>query len=315
MNTNVWSIILAGGEGERLRPVIRQWLGCDKPKQYCAFVGTRSMLQHTMDRADQITPPQQKLTIVARDHRRRGWPEHLKRKAGKIIVQPEDRGTAIAIFLALSYIKKRNPKAIVIVFPSDHFVHPEQRFLDVVHNAVCTAQAIRDSLVLLGVPARNPETDYGWIRRGSSLRGSGGYRLHTAASFVEKPSLEFCQQAMAAGALWNTLILACSIDFLWSLGRQRFPDTIRLLESFSPAIGTPEEEAELDRLYQELPFHNFSSDLLESMPHQIAVLELNGVIWSDWGRQERIEETLREIGKQPAFAVKPAAASLVRYVR
>jgi mannose-1-phosphate guanylyltransferase len=44
------------------------------------------------------------------------------------------------------------------------------------------------------------------------------------------------------------------------------------------------------------------------MPHQIAVLELNGVLWSDWGRRERIEETLREIGKQPAFAVRRAQA-------
>jgi mannose-1-phosphate guanylyltransferase len=308
MNINVWSIILAGGEGERLRPLIRSWLGCDKPKQYCAFVGTRSMLQHTIDRADQVTPPEQKMTIIARDHRRRGWPEHLKRKAGKIIVQPEDRGTATAIFLALSYIKKRNPKAIVVVFPSDHFVHPEQRFLEVVRDAVRTAQAIRDSLILLGVPARNPETDYGWIHRGASLRGTGGYRLHIAASFIEKPALEVCRQAMAAGALWNTLILTCSVDFLWSVGRRRFPDTMRLLESFGPAIGTPDEETELDRLYQELPVHNFSSDLLESMPHQIAVLELNGVLWSDWGRRERIEETLREIGKQPAFAVRRAQA-------
>jgi mannose-1-phosphate guanylyltransferase len=106
----------------------------------------------------------------------------------------------------------------------------------------------------------------------------------------------------------NTLILTCSVDFLWSLGRRRFPDTIRLIESFAPAIGTPEEETELDRLYEELPVHNFSSDLLESMPNQIAVLELNGVIWSDWGRQERIEETLCEIGKQPAFAVRRAEA-------
>jgi mannose-1-phosphate guanylyltransferase len=63
MNSNVWSVILAGGEGERLKPFIRQWLGHERPKQYCAFVGTRSMLQHTLDRADQITPPEHKVSI------------------------------------------------------------------------------------------------------------------------------------------------------------------------------------------------------------------------------------------------------------
>jgi mannose-1-phosphate guanylyltransferase len=90
---------------------------------------------------------------------------------------------------------------------------------------------------------------------------------------------------------------------------RRFPETIRLLERFAPTIGTAEEETELQYLYQELPTHNFSSELLESMPDQIAVLELNDVLWSDWGRQERIEETLHEIGRRPAFSLQHAAAS------
>ena len=47
----VWSIVLAGGEGERVQPLVQRWLGQPKPKQYCAFVGTRSLLQHTLDRA------------------------------------------------------------------------------------------------------------------------------------------------------------------------------------------------------------------------------------------------------------------------
>ena len=53
----LWSIILAGGEGNRTRPFIEQWLGRHKPKQYCTFVGNRSMLQHTFDRADRLVRP------------------------------------------------------------------------------------------------------------------------------------------------------------------------------------------------------------------------------------------------------------------
>ena len=83
---------------------------------------------------------------------------------------------------------------------------------------------------------------------------------------------------MASGALWNTLILACNAGFLWSQGRRRFPETIHLLERFAPVIGTADEDAALDRLYQDLPVHDFSSELLEPMPHQIAVLELNDII-------------------------------------
>ena len=51
------SVVLAGGDGERLRPFVQRWLGRHKPKQYCTFIGTRSMFQHTLDRSDRILLP------------------------------------------------------------------------------------------------------------------------------------------------------------------------------------------------------------------------------------------------------------------
>ena len=74
-----------------------------------------------------------------------------------------------------------------------------------------------------------------------------------------------------------------------------------LLEEFAEFIGTSEEPERLDALYQQLAFHDFSSDLLQNIPSQIAVLELSGVLWSDWGKAERIVESLEAIGKTPAF--------------
>gem|GEM_PF-6229518 len=65
---NVWAIVLAGGEGQRMSPRIRCWRGCALPKQYCAFVGTRSMLRHTVDRTSRVVSPNQIITVVAKDH-------------------------------------------------------------------------------------------------------------------------------------------------------------------------------------------------------------------------------------------------------
>ena len=59
----LWSIILAGGEGTRVSTLVHRWLGRPKPKQYCAFVGTRSMFQHTLDRASRLTPPDRMVTV------------------------------------------------------------------------------------------------------------------------------------------------------------------------------------------------------------------------------------------------------------
>jgi mannose-1-phosphate guanylyltransferase len=283
--------------------VIQQWLGYPKPKQYCTFVGTRSMLEHTLDRADQIAPPDQKLTIIAQDHQRLGWPELPERKSGRILVQPADRGTATAIFLALTYVRKYHPGATVVIYPSDHFVYPEDRFVELVRDAVSMVKATKHWLILLGVLPSSPEPEYGWIKPGVHLGRINGHRLRIAERFTEKPKLENCRRAMAGGTLWNTLTLASDLALLWDQGWRCLPGMMRRLERFAESIGTSEEAAELAALYQDLVFHDFSSELLQCIPHQIAVLELNGVQWSDWGKSERIVESLRAIGKTPAFSL------------
>jgi hypothetical protein len=84
---------------------------------------------------------------------------------------------------------------------------------------------------------------------------------------------------------------------------------MRLLESFAAGIGHGDEEEDLDALYQELSHHDFSSELLELLPQKIAVLELNGVLWSDWGRPERIMESLAVIGRSPGSSRSCAATA------
>ena len=65
---SLWSIVLAGGDGVRSKAFIRRWLGYEKPKQYCSFVGSRSMFQHTLDRAAKLTPWERVVVVAARHH-------------------------------------------------------------------------------------------------------------------------------------------------------------------------------------------------------------------------------------------------------
>jgi len=307
-NNKVWSIILAAGEGDRLRPFVQRWLGYPKPKQYCTFVGTRSMLQHTLDRADQISPPEQKLTIVARHHQRSGWARFLQKQPGKILVQPANRGTASAIFLALAHIRRQQPDATVVIYPSDHFIYPEEGFVSAIRTAVSAAKAARHWLTLIGISPEGPEPEYGWIQPGTPLGWIDGHRLRIAESFAEKPTHENCRRAMAKGALWNTMILAADLKVLWDQGYQNLPDVMPLLENFDASLESPAEESALEVLYEGLPFYDFSSAVLQRIPHRIAVLELNGVLWSDWGRAERIVKSLDLIGKIPSFRLAEVAS-------
>ena len=298
-----WSIILAGGEGTRIRHMVEQWLGYHKPKQFCAFTGKRSMLQHTWDRADQLTLPQQKVTVVGQEHRREVWSQFNNRRVGKVVVQPRNCDTAAGVFLPLTYIRAQNPEATVVIYPSDHFVFPEKPFMETVHRAVKTAEFQADRVILVGVFPTSLELEYGWIFPGKSLGWNAGSPVCEVKSFLEKPERANAQAAMEAGALWNTMVMAGKIETLWNLGRRCFPDLMDLFEKLGPSIGTPEEGQVLESIYRGMPTRNFSSDLLQQIPDQVGVVELRKVTWSDWGRPERILETLQTLGKSPSFPV------------
>ena len=96
-------------------------------------------------------------------------------------------------------------------------------------------------------------------------------------------------------------MFAAKVERLWTLGWQCLPDMMPLFERLSRAIGGPEEGRALKAIYRDMPAKNFSSDLLQRVPETLAVVELTGMLWSDWGKPERITETLRRIVRRPAF--------------
>lgn len=297
----LWSIILAGGEGERIRPFIQQWLGRHRPKQYCTFVGTRSLLQHTLDRADRLTAPERRVTVIARGHQPEMGAQFRGRNQGKVVLQPANRDTAAGVFLPLTYVRAYDHEGLVIIYPSDHFVHPEDKFLQAVSRAASAAARVGDRLVLLGVVPDGPEPEYGWIQPGREIGWSPGACVRDVTSFLEKPVLAAAQTAMTSGALWNTLVMATHVETLWELGREHLPEIVERFERLGSAIGTRNEEAVLEEIYRDMPRRNFSAHLLQRAPHRVAVMGLRGVLWSDWGRPERIVETLERIGRKPAF--------------
>ncbi len=150
----LWSIILAAGEGSGVNPFVSRWLGRSLPKEYCAFVGARSMFQHALDRAVQITPPERVIAVVAREHRHEALSQLDRRTIGALLLQSVHQGTAASLFLPLTYVRERDPEATVVVLPSDHFVYPEERYLTLVRQAA----SITDRLVSRKVHGQGVQT-------------------------------------------------------------------------------------------------------------------------------------------------------------
>jgi mannose-1-phosphate guanylyltransferase len=259
------------------------------------------MLQHTLDRAAALTSVERRVTVIGRSHL---WTNSLHisgASLGKLLVQPANRDTAAGVYLGLAHVKAQDPQGLVVLYPSDHFVHPEEPFNAVVRSAIIAAERLRRWVFLLGVSPDKPEPEYGWIQPGSELGRMNGHSVRAVKAFMEKPSPEWCRRAMSKGALWNTLVLAARVETLWSMGWSCFPEMMPLLEKYEKVIGTLKEEVVLEEIFRQIPARNFSTDLLQKVFRQVAVIELKGVLWSDWGRPGRIMDTLNQICKSPNF--------------
>ncbi len=298
---HVWSIILAGGDGSRMKPFIKQWHGQDIPKQFCSFVGNRSMFQHTLDRADQLNHPEQKITVISPVHEEIATFQMKPYPGGTLLMQPRNCDTGPGVFLPLSYLKLLAPDATVIIHPSDHFIYPAHRFLRMLTYAVKTLESQPDQLILLGVRPNTPETEYGWVRPGTLLRKGGPARLYQVQSFIEKPNTCTAQNLLDTGGLWNTMILVGKLNTLWNLGWLVLPHFMQKFRTFQAFIGTRLERSMLEHLYLEMPVCNLSKELLQKIPEHLTVLAMENVLWSDWGQPKRILETLQSVGKQPHF--------------
>ena len=165
--------------------MIKQWLGDERPKQYCAFTGTRSMLQHTVDRADCLSLPERRVTVVGAHHEAEAA-RQLHQRGGRLVVQPANRDTAAGIYLPLTYVRAMDQDATVAIYPSDHFIHPEKGFVEAMRHAVNAVDLLEDRLVLLGIRPEGKEFDYGHIRLPCALdtertQSTSGIRCLAAA--------------------------------------------------------------------------------------------------------------------------------------
>lgn len=302
-----WAIVLAGGEGERMKPAISRWLGEERPKQYCTFTGTRSMLEHTWDRCRQITLSSRIVSVIGSGHSR--FLNRLRQEAtpGTVIEQPEARGTLAGVLFPLAYVLTEDPAATVCILPSDHFIFPENRFLGFLRDASTLANLNPDRIVVLGAVPDSPETDYGWIQ--GEVPKDRETECRKIVAFAEKPPASLARKLFKKGGFWNTMILTAKARHIWNLATSLYPEMMQKFDALRTVISvvrqkrapTSMESIALSHTYRSISSSDLSRDLLQQLPEQLLLLPLVGVEWSDWGRPFRIRQTLEHLGKKPGF--------------
>ena len=291
-NGNLWAIILAGGDGVRMREYLKTNRNIDRPKQFANIVGTHSMLRHTIERAKLIVPLQRMRIVVNNQHLKYVHAEIPEPERKSLVELPCNRGTAVGILLPVVQILAQDPSACITVFPSDHFVLEEERFMNFVAHAADYVHRSPETVVLVGIPSKDADTNYGWIEPSTSFLRYLGNRFYAVERFVEKPPIRLATMLHSKKCLWNSMVFAAQAETLLHLYRKSIPKVYHQVESLKQLITSPGGMERLDGQYTGLPSYGFSKTILEPNTKHLRVIRAEGVTWSDWGNQSRVANDL-----------------------
>lgn len=241
-------VIMAGGVGSRFWPMSTE----ETPKQFIDVLGVgRSLLQLTRDRFESVVPHDNIWVVTNRKYVHMVQQQLPDMPTNHILCEPCRRNTAPCIAYVSWRIKAQDPKANIVVTPSDHIVTDPVEFRRVVSECL-DFTADSDAIVTLGIKTSRPETGYGYIQAdlsSSSLRNKEIFRVD---SFKEKPDLETAKQYIKKNYyFWNAGIFIWNVSTIVNAFRVYQPVMSKLFESLLPIYGTEKEQEEIDRTFPE----------------------------------------------------------------
>ncbi len=230
---------MAGGVGSRFWPMSTE----ERPKQFIDVLGTgRTLLQLTVERFGQLVPAENVWVVTNKKYADIVSKQLPDMPQGNILCEPCRRNTAPCIAYVSWRIKSKDPKANIVVTPSDHIVTNVQEFQRVITDCMAFT-ADSDAIVTLGMKPTRPETGYGYIQAdlsAPSLRNKGIFHVD---SFREKPDLQTAEQYIKKNNyFWNAGIFIWNVSTIVNAFRVYQPRMAKLFESLLPIYGTPEEQ-------------------------------------------------------------------------
>ena len=297
-----WAIVLAGGDGTRLRSLTRAIAGDDRPKQFCPILGNETLLDQTRRRISLAVPFDQTMFSLRETHK--AFYEELVTDvpASNLVVQPTNLGTTPAILYSLLRLSIVDPKAAVGFFPSDHYFTDNQTFMRHVDSAFAAVETRPEMILLLGIEPDRPEVEYGWIEPTTSILDEFPGTIRRVHRFWEKPSANAARTFMDQGFLWNSFVMVGRVDAFLLAIKRAVPTLYESFEAVIPALGTDREHEAVRDLYAQVDPSNFSRDVLSTRPNDLSVMPVKNVGWSDWGNPSRVLSTLARIGLQAEWA-------------
>jgi mannose-1-phosphate guanylyltransferase len=296
MKHHRYTVIIAGGKGTRFWPLSRS----QRPKQLLKILSHKSLLDETADRALGLSGREQTFVVTVAEQVNALRKELPTLPRNNFLVEPEGKNTAPCIGLAAVEIAARDPEALMLVLPADHWVADATLFE---RTLIAAAElAVRhNSLVTIGIHPDYPETGYGYIVKGKSLGSTRGIPAYQVKRFAEKPTLALAQKLIRKGSLWNSGMFAWKAATLLELLRRYQPEISTGLEAIHKAMhgrslasANPKLRSIIAREYKKMPSISIDYAVLEKAGSEGRVLTMEADFgWSDVGSWAAVHRLLQ----------------------
>ena len=285
MKNDYYAVLMAGGIGSRFWPVSTERF----PKQFHDLLGTgESLLQNTFNRLNKIIPQDQILILTNAAYKELVLEQLPQISNAQLVLEPAMRNTAPCILMAALKIKKRNPNALMLVAPSDHWIEDEAEFVNQIKTSfdACKTEEV---LMTLGIKPTFPNTGYGYIK----FDKESDHTIKPVIKFTEKPDLKTAKQFLLEGNyLWNAGIFIWSVASILKAFQENLKTMYALFEKGMPHYNTSNETAFIEEEYHKAENISIDYGILEKAKN-VSVLSAN-FDWSDLGTWGALYSKLKQ---------------------
>lgn len=260
-----------------------------RPKQFIDVLGCgRTLLQLTLERFKGVCETKNTWVVTSAAYAELVHEQLPEVPVSHILQEPCRRNTAPCIAYVSWRIKSSDPKANIVVTPSDHVVMNTAEFQRVINSAL-NFTAETDAIVTLGMKPTRPETGYGYIQADLSAACARNLEIYQVDSFREKPDVKTAQRYISQkNFFWNSGLFVFRVSTIINALRIYAPEISEIFEGLLPIYGTDKEQETINQRFPECPSISIDYAVMEKA-EEIYVFPAD-FGWSDLGTWGSLRE-------------------------
>lgn len=272
---------MSGGGGTRLWPVSRQ----KTPKQFIKIVGEESVFAQSSKILCNLTSADRIYAVTNAD-----YVDEVIQQSNvslkNIIAEPQKRNTALAMAVGAAIIAKKDPRAVIVNFPADNLVFPENIFKEDMYTLANFVQE-RKCLALVGTKPTFANTAFGYVHVSDSAEEFQGKKIFKVLEFKEKPDAATAEKLITEGNYyWNAAFYTWTAGFFLETCRKYSPAVYEGAIKIQEAWGTKNEQEVIKAVYDQA--EDLSIDYAVSEKSDNLYLIPSSFNWTDFGGWQEV---------------------------